>query len=121
MVDDDQAEFVSALIQGAEKVLSDAGRLKDKEKVRYLFTTNAAGDKISIGMTEFIINLALVRVDDAENAKTHPNDPRLEVEDAMFLTLQKNHIDLPDSFFTVASNFKPKFPPQSKEKKEKKN
>jgi hypothetical protein len=27
----------------------------------------------------------------------NPNSPRIEVEDAMALTLQKNHIDLPDS------------------------
>jgi hypothetical protein len=31
--------------------------------------------------------------------------------------LQKNGIELPDSFFTVASGFKPKFPPQVKDKK----
>ena len=43
--------------------------------------------------------------------------PRLEVEDAMFVTLQKNYIPLPDSFYTVNKNFKPKHLPQSKEKK----
>jgi hypothetical protein len=69
-----------------------------------------------IGMVEFEINLALLRVNDAKNAAAHPNDPGLEVEDAMFVTLQKNHIDLLDSFFTAASNFKPKFPPQQQTK-----
>jgi hypothetical protein len=49
---------------------------------------------------------------DAKHVIDHPNDPRLEVEDVMGLTLQKNHIELPDSFFTVLSNFRPKFPPQ---------
>jgi hypothetical protein len=48
----------------------------------------------------------------------------VEVERAMAMTLQENgnRIDLPDSFFTVASNFKPKLPPQNaKDRKEKKN
>ena len=35
----------------------------------------------------------------------------------MFVTLQKNYIPLPDSFYTVNKNFKPKHLPQSKEKK----
>ena len=52
-----------------------------------------------------------------KHAAAHPNDPRLEVEDAMFVTLQKNYIPLPDSFYTVNKNFKPKHLPQSKEKK----
>jgi hypothetical protein len=37
----------------------------------------------------------------------------LEVEDAMAVTLKKNGIELPDSFFTVASNFQPKLPPKN--------
>jgi hypothetical protein len=117
MANDDQAEYVSELIQGAEKVLTDEGRPDLAAQVSHLFTTNAPGDKISIGMTEFELNLARARLDDAENAAKHPDDPRLEVEDAMFVTLQKNHIDLPDSFYTVASGFKPKLPLQ-KDKKE---
>jgi hypothetical protein len=68
-------------------------------------------------MVEFERNLALARVADAKRAAKDPNAPRVEVEDAMAVTLQKNHIELPDSFFTVASTFKPQFPP----KKEKKN
>jgi len=63
-------------------------------------------------MTEFEINLALLRLADAKNAENNPNDPRVEVEDVMAITLEKNGIKLPDSFCTVAKNFKPKFPPQ---------
>jgi len=39
---------------------------------------------------------------------------RLEVEDAMALTFEQNGngFELPDNFFTVASGFKPKFPPK---------
>ncbi|MGC1660329.1 MAG: hypothetical protein WA737_09975, partial [Candidatus Acidiferrales bacterium] len=61
---------------------------------------------------EFYLNLALLRVEDVKNIQKNPNDPRIEVEDVMTATLQKNHIDLPDSFYTVLSNFKPKFPPK---------
>jgi hypothetical protein len=40
---------------------------------------------------------------------------------AMFATLDKNHIPLPDSFYTVASNFKPKLPLQANQNKDRKN
>ncbi len=113
MAQDDRAEYVSELIQGAEKVLTDEGRPDLAAQVSHLFTTNAPDGNISIGMSQFMVTLALVRLNDAKNAVEHPNDPRLEVEDAMFLTLQKNHIDLPDSFFTVNKDFKPRFPPQN--------
>jgi hypothetical protein len=118
MAQDDRAEYVARwLIEGAEKVLADAGRPKDAEKVSHLFMTNVAGANISIGMAEFMRNLARARVADIQNITKDPNSQRLEVEDAMFVTLQKNGIELPDSFFTVASGFKPKFPPQVKDKK----
>jgi len=112
MADQDQADYTVALINGAEKILTDEGRPDLAAQVERLFTTKDPGDADTIGMVEFIRNLAIVRVDDAKNAAEHPNDPRSEVEDAMAITLENNHIDLPDSFFTVASNFKPKYPPK---------
>jgi len=45
------------------------------------------------------------------------NDPCLQVEDVMFLTLQKNHIDLSDISTPSTVVFKLKLPPQAKEKK----
>jgi hypothetical protein len=120
MADQDQADYIGDLIVGAEKVLTDEGRPDLAAKVEHLFTTKNNGDADTIGMVEFEINLALVRLDDAKNAEKNPNDPRSEVEDAMAITLENNHIPLPDSFFTVNKHFKPKLPP-AKEKKEKKN
>jgi len=108
-------------VQGAEQVLRDEGRPDLADQVDHLFTTTLPHDAHTIGMVEFERNLAIMGANDAQHAIDHPNDPRLEVEDAMFATLDKNHIPLPDSFFTVASNFKPKLPPQAKEKKNKKN
>ena len=110
MANPDQDDYVVELIQGAQQVLTDTGRSSDADKVRYLFTTNDAGDKISIGMTEFELNLARARVADAKRAEQDPNAQRLEVEDAMAVTLKKNGIELPQSFFTVMSNFRPKVP-----------
>jgi hypothetical protein len=109
----DQSEYVGLLAQGAEKVLTGEGRSDLAAQVEHLFTTTEPGDRHTIGMVEVERNLAILRENDAKNAITHPADPRLEVEDVMFLTLQKNHIDLPDSFYTVASNFQPKLPPKN--------
>lgn len=117
MADQDQSDYIGDLVVGAEKVLTDEGRPDLAAQVKHLFTTKNPGDADVIGMVEFETNLALVRLDDAKNAEKHPNDPRSEVEDVMAITLEKNHIPLPDSFFTVMKDFKPKHPPQSKEKK----
>jgi hypothetical protein len=120
MADQDQAEYVGLLVQGAEKVLIAQGKTNLAAQVDQLFTKIPPGDKMPLGMTEFEINLALARVADAKNVIKDPKAQRIEVEDAMAITLENNHIPLPDSFFTVAKNFKPKLPP-AKEKKEKKN
>jgi hypothetical protein len=111
MVDRDQADYIQVLVDGAQKVLNNEGRSDFARKMDQLFTEIPAGDKISLGMQEFENNLALARVTDAKNVIKDPNAQRLEVEDVMAATLEKkNGIELPDSFFTVGSNFKPKFP-----------
>ena len=99
-------------MEGAEKVLTDERRPDLSAQVSKLFTTHLGNDQISVGMGEFSRNLARARLIDAQNAAKDRNAQRVDVEDALFVTLQKNHIDLPDSFFTVLSNFRPKFPPQ---------
>ncbi len=115
----DQSEYVGLLVQGAEQVLRDEGRADLAAQVEHLFTTTDPGDSHTIGSVEFELNLALARVADAKRAEKDPNAQRVEVEDAMAVTLQKNHIDLPDSFFTVNKDFKPKLPPQTKDVKNK--
>jgi hypothetical protein len=107
----DQGDYVGLLIGGAEQVLKAEGRADLAAQVEHLFTTTEPGDKFTLGMVEFERNLALAREADAKRVLSDPNAPRLEVEDAMAVTLRKNRIDLPDSFYTVASNFLPKFPP----------
>jgi hypothetical protein len=62
-------------------------------------------------MGEFVINLARLRVADAERVAADSSATRLEVEHAMALTLKQNSIVLPPSFMHVGDNFKPKRPP----------
>ena len=114
MVNDDQAEYVSELISGAEKVLTDEGKPDLAAQVEHLFTTNPSDSNTSIGMNDFMITLAKARLADAQRALKDPNAKRIQVEDAMAVMLKKLHgIDLPHSFFTVNSNFKPKYPPKN--------
>ncbi len=121
MAEDDQNEYVAELIVGAQQVLKEAGNPDLAGQVHTLFTTKKnSADQISLGRAEFEANLARAREADERRIGSDPNARRLEVEDAMIVTLRKNGIELPPSFLTVASNFKPKFPP-AKEKKEKKN
>ena len=112
MATSDQAAYDRVLWEGAEQLLKDEGRPDLAAQVERLYTTILPGDRDPIGVVEFEINLAIVRADDAKNVLEHPNNPRSHVEDAMAITLENNHIPLPDSFFTVAKDFKPKHPPQ---------
>ena len=112
----DQSQYVGLLVQGAEQVLKDEGRADLAAQVDHLFTTTDPGDAHTIGMVEFEKNLARARAFDADRVLRDPNARRLEVEDAMIVTMRKNGIELPPSFLTVASGFKPKLPPQDKKK-----
>ena len=114
MAKPDQHNYVADLIIGAQKILIDEGRSDLAAQVDKLFTYTPAGDEIPIGYVEFSRNLDRLRLADAENAQKNPKDPRVEVEDAMFDTLHKNHIELPESFFTLMKDFKPKHPTEKK-------
>jgi hypothetical protein len=106
-----QRAYVALLVQSAKKVLIDQGRTDSAAQVDQLFAKTPSGDKMPLGMTEFERNLALARLSDLDRIAHDPNARRLEVEDVMYVTLEKNGITLPDSFFTAASNFRPRFPP----------
>jgi hypothetical protein len=120
MADQDQNEYVAELVVGADKVLRAEGRADLADQVDKLFTEkHNPGDEISLGRGEFEMNLARARLADAKRIQNDPNARRLEVEDAMIVTLRKNNIELPPSFLTVASNFQPKLPPKEKPKEKK--
>ena len=113
----DQGNYIQALVDGAQKVLNDEGQRDLAIKVDQLFSETHHGDTMPLGMIEFENNLALARVADAKRVIKDPSARRLEIEDAMIVTMRKNGIELPPSFLTVAGNFKPKYPPQSEDKK----
>ena len=102
----DQGKYIALLIQGAQQVLVDKGRSDLAAQVRRLFTARHPGDTLSVGMLTFETNLAHERAVDAE---THARDPaaeRLEVEQALIVTLKWNGIVLPESFRHVGDRFK---------------
>jgi hypothetical protein len=61
-------------------------------------------------MIVFEENLDRARLFDAQSHAKDANTQRVEVEDAMAITLRKLGIELPDSFFTVNKNFRPTLP-----------
>jgi len=108
MADRDQVDYIDGLITGAEKVLTDTGKPALAAQVERLFTTKLNGDNATIGMVEFERDLAITRADNAD----HPQDQPSEVEDVLLITLENNHIPLPDSFYDVNKNFRPQLPPK---------
>ena len=116
LADQDQSDYIGNLIVGAENVLAGEGKSDPAALVKRLFTTKDAGDADVIGMVEFERNLALARVADAERAEQDPKARRVEVEDAMLVTLKKNTIPMSQYFVrgvrAINSNFRPKHPPQ---------
>jgi hypothetical protein len=116
MAQDDRAEYVSELVSGAEKVLTGQDSADQAKNVENLFTTNAPDGNTSIGMSQFMLDLAKARLADAQRALKDPTAQRLEVEDAMLVTLKKNNIPLSQDFIrdfrAINSSFRPKYPPQ---------
>ena len=106
------SRIIGDLSVGAERVLNDEGRPDLAAQVKHLFTTKDPGDADVIGAVEFERNLAQARLADLENFAKNPHAPPVEVEDAFAETMRAYYIDLPDSFYTVASSFHPKPPPK---------
>jgi hypothetical protein len=104
----DRQDYVNLLMESAQKVLNEAGRQNDAGKARQLFTEIQKGNALPKGEAEFENNLALARVADGSSGS---KGPRLTVEDAFAVTLKKNGIELPGSFFTVTSKFLPPIVP----------
>jgi hypothetical protein len=112
MAAQDQSEYIVVLIEGAQQVLIKEGKKELAAKIHALFTTTLPGDDAPVGTVEFESNLARARLADVRRLQKDPRATRLEVEDAMIATIEKNGIPLPDAFFAVASGFRPKFPPK---------
>lgn len=112
MAAQDQSDYIVVLIEGAQKVLIQSGKKDLADKVHKLFTKKLPGDESPVGVVELESNIARARLADIRNLEKDQNAQRLEVEDAMAVTLKKNGIQLPTTFYTIASGFHPKLPPQ---------
>ena len=121
MAGQDRSDYIAVMLMGAQKILIEQGKPELAIKVHKLFTEVLPGNTVPTGLIQFENNLAALRVNDAQEAVKDPKAPRLEAEDAMLITLHKNGIELPDSFYTVASGFHPKLPPQQSKDAAKKN
>lgn len=77
MAQNDRAGYVSELVSGAEKILTNEGKADQARKVESLFTTNAPDGATSIGMSQFMLDLAKARLADAQRALKDPNAQRL--------------------------------------------
>ena len=111
MANQDRQDYLNLLVEGAQKVMIDAGQADAAAKMHELFSEIRKGDALSVGEAEFEGNLANARVFDAKRHLSDPKARRLEVEDALVVTLKKHEIALPQTFFAVGGNFKPKYPP----------
>ena len=63
-------------------------------------------------MLEFELNLAQARVADAQRAEQDPKAHRLEVEDAMLVTFQKNNVPMAREFVKTFRAINSGFPPK---------
>lgn len=107
----DQGDYVALMLQGAQKILTDANRHDDLAKLNNLFTEVQPGDQMTIGMLIFEANLDRARLLDAERRAKDHNAVRLEVEHAMLVSLKKKlGIVLTPAFMHVGDAFRPKLP-----------
>ena len=87
-----QSEYVAVMIATTQKALKSDGRADFAAKMERLFTTIEPGDSMPLGLVEYVRNEARARLADAKRAEKDPNARRLDVEDALFVTLKKNGI-----------------------------
>lgn len=89
-----QAEFIADMVDRTEKALRDDGKPDLALKTEQLFTLVEPGDQWSVGLTDLESNVANARVADLDRLGKDPKARRVQVEDALFVTLKKNGIEL---------------------------
>jgi len=90
----DQAEFIAVMVNATQMALRNAGQADKAAQIEQLFTMIEPGDATSVGLVELERNLALARVYAAKDAEKDPKAKPIEVEDALFVTLEKNKIPM---------------------------
>ncbi len=82
-------------------------------RVKRFFQKKQPGEVIS-GMGQFEMNLSMARLADVEARDKNPRARRLDVDDVMYVTLERNGIALPEGFRPAAMQFKPTLPVSTK-------
>jgi hypothetical protein len=106
-----QAEHIAEMVASAEQALRDEGRRDLADKVQDLFATTLQGDSFPVGLVELERNVARGRVADLNRVEKDAGATRLDVEDALFVTLQKNDIftdAMPDAVMRLMAGFRPR-------------
>ena len=106
-----QAEFVAVMVEVTKTVVRREGKSDQWIKIDTLFTKVEKGDEFALGIAEYQMNEAKGRVFDLERVKKDPKARRLDVEDAWFVTLKKNGIDLSKEAATALLNTMASFHP----------
>lgn len=106
-----QAEFIADMVARTEKALKDEGKAEFAIKMEQLFTDIEPGDKVSVGLAELEVNVARARLADLHRLEKDPKARRVDVEDALFVTLKKNGIELSsdamNGVLSTMANFHP--------------
>jgi hypothetical protein len=110
MAPQDQTDYLNLLVGGAQRVLIEQNKGDVAAKLHSLFTEILPGDRWPVGLIEFGVDLDRARLADVRNRAKNLHAQRIEVEDAMGETLQRNGIEVPNGFFTVNSTFRAKNP-----------
>ena len=103
-----QAECLANMVQMTMLAFRNEGRADLAEQVDKLFTTTEPGDASPIGIVEVLRNVALARVADLKRFSKDPQAGRIQVEDALFVTLKKNNIfteAMPDDALQLTAGF----------------
>lgn len=90
-----QAEFIATMVDATEKTLRESGEAAKADTVARLFNEVKAGDTLPIGLIVLEENIARARVFDLERVQKDPGAQRVQVEQALFLTLKKLGAEVP--------------------------
>ena len=112
MANEDQGQFNQHLLTGAEKALNDEGRADMAAQLETIFTEVKPGNKFSDAFADYQARLGAMLGAEVEREVRNPNLPHLQAERAFKDAARDHGISLPPAFDTVASNFRPKFPPK---------
>ena len=97
----DQAEYIAVMVDTTQQVLRVSGGANYAAQIEQLFATVKPGDSMSLGLAELEGNIDNARVADLKRVIKDSKARRLDVEDALFVTLKKNNIPITQPFVSV--------------------